>query len=208
MPRSKLPFATPELKQALTHLGKDKYLAPLVKHLPPPSSGGKKDPFDALIVALLNQSISLKVARVFEERLRKLAGRPFTPESIAKVPAKKFRGIGVATSKVVCAKACAAYAAKHGFTAKSCSRLSDAEVTDIVVSIKGAGPWTATMVLLFGLGRLDVMPDGDGGIQRGAQKLFRSKSLATAHKRLLREAPHWQPYRSIAAWYLWAYLDN
>lgn len=206
MPQRRVPISHGQLDEALELLHTDELLAPLVARLSPPQPGGRKEPFDALIVALLNQLISRKVAGVIEGRLRDLVGKPFTPASISELDPEKFRTCGLSRNKVACAKACAADSLAHDFTAKSCRHLTDEQIVQRIIAIKGAGPWTAHMVLLFGLGRPDVLPDGDGGIQRAAALLFGSRSLATARRRLVREARRWRPFRSIAAWYLWRSL--
>lgn len=206
MPRSRLSLSQVELDAALVHLRKDTVMGQLVKSLPAPGAGARRDPFHALIVAILNQLISRKVAAIIEKRLADLVGRPFRPAAVAAADSLQMRKLGMSESKVTCAKACANDALATDFSARSCRYLSDAEIIARIVALKGAGPWTAHMVLIFGLGRPDVMPDGDGGIRRATANLFGCSDLAATCKRLLREKRRWQPHNSVAAWYLWRSL--
>jgi 3-methyladenine DNA glycosylase/8-oxoguanine DNA glycosylase len=71
-----------------------------------------------------------------------------------------------------------------------------------LTAIRGIGVWTVEMLLIFGLGRLDVLPVTDYGVRKGFQRTFKTRELPTA-KQLLRRGEKWRPYRSIASWYLW-----
>ena len=184
----------------------DQYLSPLIKKIPPPRLAAKADPFHALIVAILNQLISRSVAQVIQQRLVKLTGTPFTPEAILAASDAKMRNAGLSTAKTQCAKACAQMALITKFSGPACRRLSDSDIRQQVVSIKGIGNWSADMVLIFGLGRADIMPYGDAGIQRAARNIFALSDNAAALAKLQRVAPRWSPHRSVAAWYLWRLL--
>ena len=73
-------------------------------------------------------------------------------------------------------------------------------------AIRGIGPWTADMLLMFRLGRPDILPVGDYGVQQGAQRLYRLPALPNA-ERLGSIAEPWRPYRTLGAWYMWRVLD-
>ena len=85
-------------------------------------------------------------------------------------------------------------------------RLPDEEVIAKLIKIKGIGRWTAQMFLMFRLGRPDVLPDLDLGIQKGIQRAYRMRKLPTP-KRVLQVGAKWAPYRTVASWYLWRSLD-
>lgn len=85
-------------------------------------------------------------------------------------------------------------------------RLTDAELVARLTEIRGVGPWTVEMFLIFTLGRRDVLPVGDYGVRCGFAKAYGWKELPTP-KELLAEGERWRPYRSIAAWYMWRVLD-
>ena len=84
--------------------------------------------------------------------------------------------------------------------------LSDDEITAALTSVKGIGRWTAQMFLMFRLGRPDVLPDLDLGIQKGIQRAYRMRKLPTP-QRVLEVGAKWAPYRTVASWYLWRSLD-
>ncbi len=84
--------------------------------------------------------------------------------------------------------------------------MEDEAIIDELVAIRGIGRWTVEMLLLFDLGRLDVWPVNDYGVQKGYAKTFGKKKLPTP-KQLLAIGEKWRPYRSVAAWYFWRALD-
>ena len=208
MPQRRLPCSRVWLQEALAQLGQDKWLAPLIAKLPHPQAAAKKDPFHALIVAILNQQISLKAAAAIGERLTQLVGRPYTPAAIATASPSAMRAAGMSATKIACAKAFAQDGWASKLTARSCRNMSDELIYERIIAFKGAGPWTAQMVLIFGLGRADVMPAGDGGIQRAAAKLFTVQDIAAAQNKLREIAPTWKPYRTLGAWFLWRSLAD
>ena len=206
MPQETIPMSRPSLEEGLEYLAGKRSIGKLVRSVPPPRPGGKKDPFGALVVAIVNQQISRIAARSIEGRLVGVVGKPFVPESILGVDHGTLRGCGLSRTKADCMLACAAYARDNPLTAKSCARLTDAEIKERLCRIKGIGEWSAHMVLLFGLGRPDVMPDGDGGIVRAASLLFSIESHAEAREELVRRSAGWSPHRTLAAWFLWRSL--
>jgi 3-methyladenine DNA glycosylase/8-oxoguanine DNA glycosylase len=82
------------------------------------------------------------------------------------------------------------------------AHMNDTEVVEALTEIKGIGEWTAHMLLIFSLGRADILPLGDFGIRKGAQHLFALRELPRGHE-LERLGERWRPYRSVASWYLW-----
>ncbi|MCF6225886.1 MAG: hypothetical protein L3J22_06225 [Xanthomonadales bacterium] len=86
-------------------------------------------------------------------------------------------------------------------------RMSDSEIIDTLTTVRGIGPWTVQMFLIFNLGRADVMPAGDLAIRKGYQQLMELEEMPDAAN-LLILTEHWKPYRSAAAWYLWRVVDG
>lgn len=206
MPQRRIPFSAAELKTGIGHLRKDRWLGKIISTTEHPAPGARKDPFHALVVGIANQQISVTAARAIVGRLGDLLGTPFSPGPIVAARRDRLRAAGLSNSKVDSMKACAKHALKHGLTVKSCKGMSDGEIVESLCGIKGVGPWTAHMVLVFGLGRPDVMPDGDGGIIRAASNLFGIEDRVRARERLVRVSPGWAPHRTIAAWFLWRSL--
>jgi DNA-3-methyladenine glycosylase II len=85
--------------------------------------------------------------------------------------------------------------------------LSDEDVMTALTAVKGVGRWTAEMILIFQLGRPDVLPVDDVGVLRSIQDVYGLRKRPS-EKQVLRMGERWRPYRSIASWYLWAALDN
>lgn len=206
MPRHRIPMSAGVIDAAIEQFSEDRFLAPLVERIEPPLPGGRKDPFASLVIAVFNQQISVAAAAAVERRVAEAFGKPFRPQPFTEATESEIRACGVSASKARCIKVCAEHFLEEGLSAASCRNLSDEQVAERLVGIKGIGRWSAQMVLMFGLGRPDVMPDGDGGIQRSAKMLFRSRTYATAQRRLIVESRRWRPYRSVAAWYLWRQL--
>jgi DNA-3-methyladenine glycosylase II len=92
-------------------------------------------------------------------------------------------------------------------TFKSLGRLTDEKIIIKLTAIKGVGVWTAKMILIFTLGRPDVLPHEDLGIQLAVREVYGLRTLPDARK-LSKLAEPWRPYRSLAAWYLWASRDR
>ena len=206
MPQRHIPISEAALRQGIAALRKDGLLRPLVGAIDPPRPSARKDPFHALVVSILNQQISRIAAKAIEKRLASLSGSPFRPESLVRMRKDRLRSIGLSRTKADCVVACSKHALKHGLSARSCRSLSDEEILDRLMTIKGIGAWSGQMVLVFGLGRPDVMPDGDGGIVRAASNLFRIEDRAKAREKLIATSPSWSPHRTLAAWYLWRSL--
>ena len=89
---------------------------------------------------------------------------------------------------------------------KECYKLSDTELKDRLMQIKGVGPWTVEMLLIFNLGRLDVLPIHDLGVRKGFQLAYKKRKLPTPEQ-LERFGKKWKPYRTIATLYLWRAAD-
>jgi 3-methyladenine DNA glycosylase/8-oxoguanine DNA glycosylase len=94
----------------------------------------------------------------------------------------------------------------HIPTLDECDRMTDAEIVERLTSIKGVGRWTAEMLLIFNLGRPDVLPVGDLGVRKGFQFAYGKRKLPEPEQ-LSRYGLRWSPYRTAAAWYLWRAAD-
>jgi 3-methyladenine DNA glycosylase/8-oxoguanine DNA glycosylase len=90
---------------------------------------------------------------------------------------------------------------------KAAAKLGDDELVARLTEVRGIGPWTVHMLLIFHLGRPDVMPTGDFAIRLGFKKLYRKRKDPTPEA-IIKHARRWQPYRSVASWYLWRSLDT
>ena len=118
-----------------------------------------------------------------------------------------MRICGLSRSKVAALKDLAAKTLDGTVpTGRALLRMSDEEIIERLTAVRGIGRWTVEMLLLFDLGRLDVWPVADYGVQKGFAKTFGRKKLPTA-KQFQKIGEKWRPYRSVAAWYFWRALD-
>lgn len=155
-------------------------------------------PFPSLVDAIVSQQISGKAAASIMAKLTSLV--PIKPEALAEADLRRLRRAGLSRAKATYVRELARFAAAGGL--RGLRRLSDEEVVERLTSVKGVGVWTAHMFLIFSLGRPDVWPVGDGGVQRAAMNLYGTKNV----KQLALLGDRFRPHRSAAAWYLWRSL--
>jgi DNA-3-methyladenine glycosylase II len=166
-------------------------------------------PFDALAESIAYQQLSGKAAATIWGRVRALfPKRKFLdPKLVLKTPDKKLRGAGLSGSKVAALKDLAAKTLDGTVpSARALAKMTDEEIVERLVQVRGIGRWTVEMLLLFDLGRPDVWPVHDYGVQKGFAKTFGKRKLPKP-KQLLKLGEKWKPYRSAAAWYFWRALD-
>ena len=177
-------------------LNRDKTMARLVKqHGPVPER--KRPVFLALVRAVVSQMLSGSAAASILGRIEKRVG--FDPGKLSRVRVSTLRGLGLSNSKAECIRRLAKLARQGEFD--DLAGLSDDEILQQLIAIKGIGPWTAQMVLLGALGRPDVWPVGDGGVQRAARNLY-----GVELDGLEKLGERFRPYRSHASWYFWRSL--
>lgn len=189
-------------------LSKDKYIGPLIKKWGHCTINPKIhiDYFEGLVGDIIGQQLSGKVADVIYDRLKlKIDGR-LTPDKILNLSDKNLRDCGMSFAKVYAIKDLALKVKNKNLHIRKLNDLSDEIVEKELIDVKGIGPWTAHMFLIFTLGRPDIFPTNDLGIKKGFEKVTRKKwdkvkSIKFAEK-------NWKPYRTVASWYLWRSLDN
>jgi DNA-3-methyladenine glycosylase II len=162
----------------------------------------KASPFQALVRAVVYQSVAAKAAAVIYKRLQECAQGPLTPRKVIKLRESRLLNAGLSSAKAHTIHALAKWFIGNRFAVKNLPELPDETVTEILTAIPGIGVWTVNVFLIFNLRRLDVMPTGDLGIRRGVQLIDGLRELPgpkQVHERALR----WRPYRSIASMYLW-----
>src|SRR5437870_9468175 len=167
-------------------------------------------PFDALAESIAYQQLSGKAAATIWGRVRALYGKRkyLDPTAVLATPDEKLRACGLSRSKVAALKDLAAKTLDGTVpTGRTLLRMSDEEIIERLTAVRGIGRWTVEMLLLFDLGRLDVWPVHDYGVQKGFAKTFGRRKLPTP-KQLIKLGEKWRPYRSVAAWYFWRALDQ
>lgn len=167
-------------------------------------------PFDALAESIAYQQLSGKAAATIWKRVRRLFPRRrfLDPKLVLETPDEKFRAAGLSRSKVAALKDLAAKTLDGTVpTARQMARMSDEQIIERLVQVRGIGRWTVEMLLLFELARPDVWPVHDYGVRKGFAKIFGKRKLPTP-KQMLQHGKKWRPYRSAVAWYCWRALDK
>lgn len=164
--------------------------------------------FDAVARSIVFQQLSGKAAGTIHGRFHGLyGGRPPRPEELAATSDEQLRSVGLSRQKSAYLKDLGARVTSGEIPIETLHELTDDEVIAALTQVKGIGRWTAQMFLMFRLGRPDVLPDLDLGIQKGIQKAYRLRKLP-APERVKKIGAKWAPYRTVASWYLWRYLDT
>ncbi len=167
-------------------------------------------PFDALAESIAYQQLSGKAAATIWKRVRALfPGRKILdPKLVLKMPDEKLRGAGLSRSKVAALKDLAAKTLDGTVpTSRQLAKMTDEEIIERLVQVRGIGRWTVEMLLLFELARPDVWPVHDYGVRKGFAKIFGKRKLPTP-KQMLKHGKKFSPYRSALAWYCWRALDK
>ena len=174
--------------------------------LPP---GKSRDPFLALMEAIVFQQLAGAAARAIWGRVLKLFDEQ-TPnaELLLSLRYDQLRGAGLSRGKVLAMRDVAA-SKVNGIipTSRGISRMSEAAIYERLTAIRGVGPWTVEMLLIFSLRRPDIMPTSDYGVRKGVQVLYRKRSLPTPNQvEIISE--RWRPHRTTAALYLWRIAEK
>jgi DNA-3-methyladenine glycosylase II len=164
--------------------------------------------FDAIARSIVFQQLSGKAAGTIHGRFQGLyGGRTPLPAELVETSDEKLRGIGLSRQKSAYLKDLAARVVAGDLPVDTLHELTDDEIITALTQVKGIGRWTAQMFLMFRLGRLDVLPDLDLGIQKGIQRAYKLRKLPPP-ERVKKIGAKWAPYRTIASWYLWRLLDT
>lgn len=198
------------IRQAINHL---KIQDPEIKHLLDAfiieDLQPVKNYFKSLTRNIIFQQLSGKAAQTILNRFLLLfpdKNYPL-PEDVLLVSDKDLRGVGLSSSKTNYLKNISKAFINETFDHKNINECNDKEIIEQLVKIKGVGPWTAQMFLIFTLNRLDVFPIGDLGVQKGFQKYFELEKIPTSYDMLSR-SEIWKPYRTIMTLYFWKLADN
>jgi DNA-3-methyladenine glycosylase II len=194
-------------EEALRLLRRDKIFAALIRRVGPPRLGIQRgrSPYEALMRAIAHQQLHGRAALAILARFEALypAGVFPAPELVLASPEASLRACGFSGGKIAAMRAiCAATLDGTVPTRRGSARLSDATLIERLTSIRGVGQWTVEMLLIFTLGRPDVLPVDDFGVREGFKIAYGRRKQPTP-KQLRRFGERWKPYRSIAAWYLW-----
>jgi DNA-3-methyladenine glycosylase II len=165
------------------------------------------DPFTLLVRCVIYQQISTKAAKSIFDRLTAAVGRPSIPMSrLSDMTEEQFKTCGISGPKQRTLRAVVAHVDANPDLLPNIGNLEDEAAREKLTQIKGIGPWTADMFLMFGIMRPDVLPVGDYGFRMAVKKQFKLRKLPEA-ARCMKIGEVWKPYRSVATWYLWRSLE-
>jgi DNA-3-methyladenine glycosylase II len=205
-----LPF---DLATAVTHLSNcDPCIARLIEEVVPfnPEIDHSQSPYEALMEAIAYQSISGKAAATIYARIKALsaAGGPPTPREMLKLKKPALRKAGLSGAKILAMKDLAQKTIDGIVpTHEEALKLSDEELVKRLISVRGIGAWTVEMFLIFRLGRPDVLPIHDLGVQKGWSVAYGKKHMPRP-KELFAFGERWRPYRTVASWYMWRAFEK
>lgn len=199
----------PEVEKGLAMLRKaDPVMAAVIDRIGPylAMMGRTQSPYEALVQSILYQQLSMKAAATIAGRFAALGqGRYPRPDRVMRMRPATLRNVGISAQKASYLRDLADKVRTKKVDLNRVGRLDDEGVIEALCQIKGIGRWSAQMFLIFHLGRLDVLPVGDLGFQKGVQHAYGLKSKPDP-ARLDRMGERWKPFRSLATWYLWQNL--
>jgi DNA-3-methyladenine glycosylase II len=195
------------MKSAVTHLKKaDPVLRAIIERIGPCKMEYGPPEFHSLAEAIIYQQLNGKAAVTIFKRFRDLAGYPLTPAGIIKLTPEQMRAVGLSKQKSSYLFDMAQRAQRGELDFSRLGDMSDDEVIKHLTQVKGVGVWTAHMFLMFTLRRPNILPVGDFGVQMAIKKHYKKRKLPKP-KDMEKIARAWEPYRSIACWYLWKSID-
>lgn len=199
------------ISQAALQLAKrDVILAPIIAKYGLCTIQPHKNYYQELVDSIISQQLSVKAAAAIENRFCELFGGVFpVPEQILTKNLDELRAIGFSYAKGRYVQDLAQHIIDGRVRFDDLDSLSNDEIIAKLTAVKGIGEWTAHMFLMFCMGRSDVLPVGDLGIKNGIKKLYNLDHQPTAQEiTTIAKQNNWNPYESIASWYVWQSLDN
>jgi DNA-3-methyladenine glycosylase II len=195
------------MRSAVRHLKKsDPILCAIIERIGPCRMEFGPPEFHSLAEAIVYQQLNGKAAVTIFNRFAALAGDPLTPEGILKLSDAQMRSVGLSKQKSSYLRDMAERAARGELDFSCLPGMTDDEVIKHLTQVKGVGVWTAHMFLIFTLRRPNVLPTGDYGVQAAIKKHYKKRKLPKPEQ-MEKIARPWEPYRSVACWYLWKSLD-
>ena len=207
------PSAPFDLALACKHLAeRDSALKPLIEGTLPfqMDVAEAASPYEALLEAIAYQSISGKAAATIYGRVKALSGndRAPAPAQMLKLRKSALRKAGLSGAKVLAMKDLAKKTIEGVVpTMEQAEKMSDEELVERLVSVRGIGAWTVEMFLIFRLGRPDVLPIHDLGVKKGWSVTYGRKHMPKPAE-LLAFGERWRPYRTVASWYMWRAFER
>ena len=209
MIKRKASSACPDWSAALNHLSDaDPVLGKIIARVGPCTMAPRTDYFWALCESIINQQISVAAGRTISKRFCSLfpRNRP-TPGRLLQLHPKTLRAAGLSRQKAKYIRGIARAFASNQIPSRRLKQMSDEELLEALIALKGVGRWTAEVFAMFVLNRSDMFPVDDLGLRRGIRLAYGMRRDPTV-KQMHARAKAWRPYRSIASWYLWVGQSN
>lgn len=186
----------------------DKRLAIIIESVDHCDIRPKRDYYHALLRSIIGQQLSTIVADVIQDRFFDYFNNNPLPENILAATDRKLRNLGMSWAKAKYVKDLSLKMINNEIHFRGLKRMSDDEIISEFTKVKGIGIWTVHMFLIFTLGRLNVLPVSDLGIRKAAKLNYNLRKLPGEDRlRKLSKLNGWEPYNSIASWYLWKSID-
>ena len=194
------------LDQSIQHLSKDNKLKDLINKYPAPNYTSKDNYFDALSKSIIHQQLSGKVAEIIYKRFLTLFKKENPePEQYLQINNSKLKTIGLSKQKINYIHNLSIFFINN--KTSQLKNLSEEDITDKLISIKGIGQWTIDMFMMFTLGKTNILPVDDLGIKKAFKYLYNLKELPS--RQFMKEKSNdWRPYRTIGCYYLWMMIDD
>ncbi len=196
------------MQKALHHLKTaDPIMGRIIEQVGPYAIAFAEPTFNTLVRSIVGQQLSGKVARVIYGRLVDACGGTVTPEAVLKLRMPKLRSIGLSKQKSEYIRDLAKRTSSGELDFTALAAMVDDDVYECLTAIKGIGPWTVQMFLMFALRRVNVMPVADLGIQVAIQKAY-GLPVRPKPSEVAEFARKWHPFCTVASWYLWRSLGD
>ncbi len=187
-------------------LKQDEYFCDIIKSQTTPKLNLYKDPFLSLIKYICYQQLSIIAAKsIYGKFINLFNGNTISPKKVIDINISKLQSCGLSIPKCNYIKEIAKFSLKNNL--KKINKKSDEKIFQSLISIKGVGPWTIDMYLIFTLGRPNVFPIKDLGIQKGVKLLYCLKEMPTMEF-IKEKSKHWEPHCTTASLYLWKLVDG
>ena len=194
-------------QEAVRELQKDSKLKKVIEHVGPCKIRVIRNRYEALIDAVITQQISDAAGKAIAKRFRDIFPTYPLPIEVLNTDDSTLLSSGISRMKVQYIKNISSAIVSNQINLQKISKNKDEDIIKELTEIKGIGRWTAEMFLIFGLGRLDILPLGDLGLRKGIQTLY-SFSENPTDESIIKIAQKWRPYRTVATWYIWRGVRN
>ena len=185
----------------------DPVIAQVIKQVGPCTLRPRRDRFKILVRSIVSQQISVAAARTIWMRLEQaVAPQGIRPETIARFTVARFRKAGISRQKAGYLLDLAEKCRDGTVRLSRLARMTDDQVVDELIQIKGIGRWSAQMFLIFALGRPDIFPHDDLGLRSALSRLYKLDRLPDRDE-CLAIGNRWRPYASLGSWYCWRFLE-